>query len=289
MANLVHAKSITIYVKATKMPYIHAWESGDGGNILTPIPPEKKWNESPGLPMTASTEIQGTSFWYMTFETERTINVLFNSGPGPVVVQTKDINDISTDRYFEYNGTNQYTDISDQYIEVPDAVIEFLALSGNHKADWDTNDIFSELEKGKKFEIFVDLTDVVINDDDEISERWEFRLRPNGQGSINAKNTLVIEDPDKVLDTEDPSIDNFVVYLDEIETYQFTITATWAGGKDSQAGWTVCIVKGNQSASISDIKSTVISKSTRYNLQGQRVSNNFRGIAIQNGKKFAVK
>ena len=281
MVAFVQAKSITIYVQAEKAPYIWVWETG-GVNLTGGT-----W---PGVQMTESTVVKGTSFWYMTFETEKTLNAIFNSGPGAVIAQTSDINDISSDRYFTYNGTNSYQDVSSDFVEVPDAVVEYLALSGNHKADWDTNDIFTALEEGKKFEIAVDLTGVEINDDDPLGERWEFRIRPNGQGSIGVNNAAAIEDPDNVLDHEDPSISNFVVYLDDVNCYLFTITATWAGGADSSKGWTIRIEKGNNTTGIDAVRTANNdTNKAAFNLAGQRVGKNYKGIVVKNGKKFMVK
>ena len=286
MALAIQAKDITIYVQAEKAPYIWAWESGSGGMNLT----GGTW---PGLQMTLKKTINETEFWYMTFTTEKTINVIFNDGgtdgKGTGAKQTGDINDINSDHYFTYNGTTSYTDVTEQYADIPDAVIEFLALTGNHKADWDTNDNFTYLGDNK-YQIFVDLTGVEINDEDPLGERWEFSARPNGQGWVNEANATV-EDPDNVLDHEDPSNTNFVIYLDDpnINCYQYTITATWVTGKSSLNGWTIRIEKGNTtgiSTTISDVKAQ---QKAVFNLNGQRVGKNYKGIVVTNGKKIAVK
>ena len=99
MALAIQAKDITIYVQAEKAPYIWAWESGSGGMNLT----GGTW---PGLQMTLKKTINETEFWYMTFTTEKTINVIFNDGgtdgKGTGAKQTGDINDITNADHFKW-------------------------------------------------------------------------------------------------------------------------------------------------------------------------------------------
>lgn len=280
------AKDITIYVKATTAPYIWVWESGDGGKTLTGT----SW---PGVKMTQKKTVKETEFWYMTFTSDKILNVIFNdggtNGTGTGAKESQQTNDITSDRYFTYDGKVTATDVTEDYADIPDAVIEFLALTGNHKADWNTNDYFTYLGDNK-YQIFVDLTGVDVNDDDPLGERWEFSARPNGQGWVNEANATV-EDPDNVLDHEDPSISNFVIYLDdpEINCHQFTITATWVTGKSSLAGWTVRIEKGDTSGISEVLRDVKAQGKAAFNLAGQRVSQNYKGIVVTGGKKIAVK
>ena len=285
IALAAQAKDITIYVQATKAPYIWAWESGTGGKVLS----GSKW---PGVQMSLKKTVKDTEFWYITFTTEKTINVIFNDGgtdgQGTAAKQTGDINDISSDHYFTYDGARSAVDVTEQYAELPDAVIDFLALTGTHKPNTDTNDVFTALGDNK-YQLYVDLTGVELLDEDPLSERWEFWIRPNGQGWVNEGNGTVVQDPDGVLDHEDPSNQNFVVYLNDIHCYQFTITATWTVGKSSLTGWTVRIEKGNTTGIDAIEHGTLNIEHSVYDLQGRRVSKPTKGLYIVNGKKVVIK
>jgi len=87
--------------------------------------------------------------------------------------------------------------------------------------------------------------------------------------------------------TQATTDDNFQVDFEDegLTSLVFNFTLTWGGGKDAEHNWTMGAT--TNIAAIKAIKEK--SNAPIYNLQGQRVSNNFRGIAIQNGKKFAVK
>lgn len=286
-AMAVQAKDITIYVQATTAPFIWVWESGSGGKNLT----GGTW---PGVQLTEKKTVKDTEFWYMTFSTERTINVIFNDGGpgGAAVKKTADINDINSDRYFTYNGTTSYTDITTQYADLPDAVISFLALTGNHKASGDEYDEFTSLGDNR-YQIYIDLTSVIINDGDPLGERWECWIRPNGQGWVNEANGTVVEDPDNVLDHEDTSNSNFVIYLDDanVNCHQFTITATWTPGPSSLEGWKVRIEKGNKTTAINAVRNAADKDVNHiyYNIAGQRVQQPTKGLYIVGGKKVIVK
>jgi len=68
----------------------------------------------------------------------------------------------------------------------------------------------------------------------------------------------------------------------------FTFIATWNGGKKADKNWTFTAT--NDATGIATIKAlNTVSNAPIYNLQGQRVDGNYRGIAIQNGRKVVVK
>lgn len=79
---------ITIYCKASKAPYLWAWN--DKGNLTG-----DNW---PGVEMTQTTTINGETFYYKTFKTDK-INIIFSGGKE----QTEDVNEIKADSYFEYD------------------------------------------------------------------------------------------------------------------------------------------------------------------------------------------
>ena len=84
--------AITVYVKADKAPYIHAWITG--GKNLT--------GEWPGKVMDGPVEIDGAKYWTYDFDNVESFNVILNNGSG---AQSGDITGISSDTYLEYDGS----------------------------------------------------------------------------------------------------------------------------------------------------------------------------------------
>ena len=81
----------TVYVKATSAPYLYAWDA-DGNSLAG------AW------PGTQMTEKSG-DYWVKSF-TQAPINIIFNNGSGG---QTSDIENISGNCYFTYDGSAGYT------------------------------------------------------------------------------------------------------------------------------------------------------------------------------------
>jgi len=85
--------AITVYVKADKAPYIHAWTTGVDGKNLT-----DKW---PGKVMKGPEEIDGAKYWSYSFDGVENFNVILNNGSGD---QSGNITGITSDIYLEYDG-----------------------------------------------------------------------------------------------------------------------------------------------------------------------------------------
>ena len=85
--------AITVYVKADKAPYIHAWTTGVDGKNLTGA-----W---PGKVMKGPEEIDGAKYWTYDFDDVESFNVILNNGSG---AQSGDITGITGDIYLEYDG-----------------------------------------------------------------------------------------------------------------------------------------------------------------------------------------
>ena len=84
--------AITVYVKADKAPYIHAWTTG--GKNLT--------GEWPGKVMDGPVEIDGAKYWTYDFDNVESFNVILNNGSG---AQSGEISGITGDTYLEYDGS----------------------------------------------------------------------------------------------------------------------------------------------------------------------------------------
>ena len=87
--------AITVYVKADKAPYIHAWTTtGPNAGDLT-----GKW---PGKVMDGPVEIDGAKYWTYDFDNVESFNVILNNGSG---AQSGEISGITGDTYLEYDGS----------------------------------------------------------------------------------------------------------------------------------------------------------------------------------------
>ncbi len=99
----VEKKDITIYLKDPGWPavYFFAWDN----NLYI----EDSW---PGVKVTATKDINGTKFYYRTFnvsaEAGYSMNVIFDQGSSDA--QTVDITGITSDRFYEISSTtNKFT------------------------------------------------------------------------------------------------------------------------------------------------------------------------------------
>ena len=91
--------AITVYVKADKAPYIHAWITG--GKNLT--------GEWPGKVMDGPVEIDGAKYWTYDFDNVESFNVILNNGSGS---QSGKFEGITGDIYLEYDGGSSAKKIS---------------------------------------------------------------------------------------------------------------------------------------------------------------------------------
>ena len=85
--------SVTVTVKATNAPHIHAWTTGADGKDLTGA-----W---PGKVMDGPVVIDGANYWTYSFDGVENFNVILNNGNG---AQSGDITGITGDIYLEYDG-----------------------------------------------------------------------------------------------------------------------------------------------------------------------------------------
>ena len=263
--------AITIHVKADVAPYLWAWVGST--NLMT-----ESW---PGHQLTEKKTVQGTEFWYYTFDESVTqVSVLFNDGgaSGPVQ-QTRDFNGIKEDRYFEYDGATTAVDVTEQYGgEIPDAEVTELGLAGNHNG-WGI-DPFEVVVPGKTFRITADLTSATIDED-----LWRFKIRPNNAEWVGFMG-VTFDGAVPAWIYEAPADGNFEVDL-ELAGRVITLTATWGGGQNADENWTFKAEAGG--TGITPLVATPNANAPRYDLSGRRVSESYHGVIIQNGKKLIVK
>ena len=222
IAGMASAKDITIYVQADQSPKLWFW--GDATNSTG-------W---PGEALTQTTQVQNPTtgatqtFYYKTFTglaENASISMLISyNGDSD---KTSDINGITSDRYFWYKGNKQYEDITEQYTAVPDATISSLTITGGIEqlTSWGDGVAFTTVTANAEYTYELDLTDVTSD--------VEFKIRPNG-GWVGIGNATLVAADGLVTGT-----DNFILKNSTSGYKTYTITATWAGGKDASAGWTL--------------------------------------------------
>jgi hypothetical protein len=275
-------------VQCDTAPFIWSWGAADGVDYNV-----GDWPGTNQFKDTWTDEETGDVFWEWTFpEGVYPISFLFNNGGvdaegNPIAVkQTADINSVTTDRYFilswdDGDGNVSLVDITEEYIELPDAQVTKVSLAGNHNGWSGDTQWFDVIEAGKIFQLAINTAEYSIPEN-----LWEFKFRPNAQEWCGYWDVVNQEELPTWLGEKGG---NFLIDLEEgITETEFTFTAIWGGGKEAGKNWTFTATAG--SAGINTLKTVLNSSNAAiYNLQGQRVNDNFRGIAIQNGRKMIVK
>lgn len=296
---------ITIYVQCETAPFLWTWGAAGGTfDNVGAWPGELQLTEKYTHPDT------GEEFWMYAFPEEITqISFLFNNGlADPDTKQTGDIKDVTTDRYFilawdDGAGNVSCQDVTEDYIEIPDAEVTSLGVSGNH-VGWDTPStvVCEVVEAGKTFKYTVNPAELVFED-----ITWNFKFRPNLVSWLGYWDVYYWDQPDAETGVVPEPVEgktamslapewlvagsdgNFSIDTDTYKADSFTFTLTWGGGKVATENWTLTAEAQNLVTGIKNVKTTKVSDAAIYNLQGQRVDGNFRGIAIQNGRKMLMK
>ena len=257
------ADNATVYVQCTEAPNLYAW-TPNGIELLG------NW---PGSEMTETAEVQGTTFWKHTFS-QAPINVIFNNGEG---VQTSDL-PIAHDSYFTFDPTNSdktknWTDVTSQYYTPGEVTIPACAKPlVNHvyayfRGNLDYDDVYAWVW-GVNDKNFCKNTSwpgdkmSIVGKDEKGRDVWLW------DGGI-----LGAEQPTNILfsncgtpQTADFSFQNGGYY--NIFGLQGNVTGIESVKTNGQ--WSM--VNGQC-----------------YNLSGQRVDESYRGLVIQNGRKYIRK
>ena len=208
------AAGITVYVQANTAPYLFTWGDASNGN----------W---PGTQMTQSTTVNGTTFWYKEFSSANSLNIIFNNGSGSQTSDIKGLSSATGKYYYTYNGTTSYTDVTSQYGTVQDATISNVSIAGSFNG-WNTsNDLFTAVTANQTYTYLLDLT----SDDSNV----EFKILPNGNWL--GINNLTIDAPSGWVSGND----NIVLANSTTGYATYTLTATWGGGSNAAAGWSLKI------------------------------------------------
>ena len=250
----------TVYVECQEAPYLYAWTPNNA-------PLLGQW---PGTEMTETATVKGRTFWKQTF-TSAPLSIIFNNGAG---VQTADI-PVMHDSYFTFNPdesdkTKNYTDITAEFY-TPDAVslpscVKPVAnqLYAYFRGNLDYDDVYAWVW-GKDDKNFCK------------NQNWPGdKLEKVGKDEKGRdvwvwKGKLGDDMPTHILFNN----------CGTPQTADFTFEN---GGYYSIFG-----LQGNVNG-IEQVKATASkTKSGTYNLNGQRVSESYRGLIIQDGRKLIRK
>lgn len=242
---------ITIYVQCETAPFIWAWGASDGVDYNN----GENWPGTNQFVDKVTIPVAGQEFWAYSFpESVKSISFLFNNGDPAGAKQSPDITDVISDRYFiltwdDGEGQVMLQDVTERYVTIPDAEVKTLGISGNHNG-WgmtEGSDDFTVVDPGKTFTKTFDLTNNTFD-----SNIWEFKLRPNLSGWVGFDEVTFDGGVPTWLSSD---YGNFMVDLSQTGKI-FTITATWAGGKDISQGWTVKIENNDQPTDVPTVSET---------------------------------
>ena len=249
----------TAYVACDEAPYLYAWDNNNQ-------PINASW---PGTLMSETTTVKGRTFWKHTF-TESPVNIIFNNG---AAVQTNDLV-LQHDKYFTFDLDNDdkntnYTDITSEYYTPEPVVLPSCAKVINNRTyvyfrgnmDYDEPYVWAWSED-KNFCTNTDWPGdrmTRVGRDDQKRDVWCWEVK------------LGEKMPTKIL----------------FSNHGYPQTSDFAF--ENGGYYTVFGIQGVLN-DIQQVKATNVSKhGAIYNLAGQRINANFRGIAIQNGKKVILK
>lgn len=287
----VAAKAVTatVYVQADEAPYLYGWFTINGK--------ETKINGAwPGKQMTEKTKKTNKNgeeieFWCQTFSFEETssFNIIFNNGNTAMMQQTGNITDVASDRYFTYDGKTKYTDITEDYgVEIPDVEIQSVALVSELN-EWNgLAQLFTEVEKNAKYTYNLSLTDEQL---EPVESYYRFKIMVNSSAYLDwYTEGMTRVDPNEWLE-EDIALGggNIGMLIDDEEgaPHDILFTMEFAGGKDIYQGWTLTVAQGT--SGIYGIAYDPATTQQRYNLAGQQVRPNYKGLVLTKGKKMLVK
>jgi len=256
-------KDIRVYIETTEVPYVYAWSAGN-----TQL--SEAW---PGTQLTETEVKEGHTFWTIDFHTVP-VNIVINNGAG---IQTADITNLMHDSYFTFDATNEdkatnYTDVTSQYYtptaDLPDCAkpIEghlYAYFQGSKDYDtpyawvWDDNEqvyCTNTTWPGDK------LKWVGTDADGHAVWLWDGGLAAN-----------VSSTPTKILFSNNGAP----------QTADFAFVN---GGYYDPTG-----LQGNAISAVTTARIVPISQGASYNLSGQRVTDNYRGIVVRNGRKIVLR
>ena len=282
------AKDITIFVEAAEAPYLYSW-NGSGQ------PTNGAW---PGTKLTTTQEVGGKTFWTRNFTTIP-VNIVINNGgdkttdgegeevaTGDNAVQSKNYENLTHDSYFTFDATNpdkatNSTDITSNYFTPEPVQLPTCAKVRD-------GELYCYFQGNKDYDSPYAW---IWNDDKNFTgDTWP-GVGLEHVGDDNGGHRIWLWKGGDLVDlfgTATPTADQLpkcVIFSNhgtpQTDTFHFEnggyYDATGLVGNVITTGIAPITVDGTPRTAV------------LYNLQGQRVSDSYRGIVIQNGKKVVNK
>lgn len=138
----------------------------------------------------------------------------------------------------------------------------------------------------------------------KVDDKFSYRLYKNTTTTItssaaNITNVVFICDTYKQKDGKTFLGDGFDSSMAELTISADKVNVTWTGDKNSVEFKTpdhqvrvkkITVTLKNDSTGINEVSNGAVNESAPiYNLAGQRVSKDYKGVVVQNGKKFIKK
>ncbi|HAP28766.1 MAG TPA: alpha-amlyase, partial [Porphyromonadaceae bacterium] len=111
--------SITVYVDGPQGTNMYAWGKNGVGTTVSPC------GEWPGKALSETVNVNGTDYYYVTFDDMESVNIILNKDGN----QTGDIEGITEDTFFKYDGNSTVTKVNEDVTPVP--VVKFSPNGGN--------------------------------------------------------------------------------------------------------------------------------------------------------------
>ena len=259
------AKDITVYIEADEAPYVYAWQPSG-------VLPCGEW---PGKQLTnTATTPDGKTFWTADFSVVP-VSIVINNGQG---VQTEDINDLTHDSYFTFDATNSdkesnWTNITSQYYTASVSLPECAKPIDGH--------VYAYFQANKDYDspfawVWNDAKNFCSNTNwpgDKL--KWV--------GTDGNDHQVWLWDGGAIADGAD--MPTFILFSNNgaPKTDDFPFEN---GGYYDATG---LLANADQTTGVKPVVDVQPRTATIYNMQGQRVDANYRGLVIQNGRKVMVK
>ena len=256
----------TIYVakETATAPYIYSWTEGG----------QARSGNWPGTQMTEVETVQGKQFWKYSFNVGP-INIILNNNKGG---QTGNIEELTHDYYFVYDGKSDYTDITAAYWtpEVPGCVQPidghvYCYFRGNKDYKKPYAWVWNETTGKNYCKSSTFPGDQMVlagyDEDNYPVYRWD--------GGELAEDAV---QPEYVLISDNGS--------NSIRTANLAFKTGNYYDATGYIGTAIRPVTGIDQVTNNDQRPE---NNKIYNLQGQRVSDSYRGIVIKNGRKYINK
>ncbi len=282
--------NIKIYVQSETAPFVWWWGAAVAEGTDAFGDPEGDWPGTYQLTEEYTHPDTGDKFWVWSLpENVTSISFLFNNGDKDKTRQTTDIKSVTTDRYFilgawpEADEKITAEDVTADYsdVEIPDAEITSMGLSGNHNgwgSDLGEGVTVETVEAGKIYKVIVDTKDFT-------NKAWEFKFRPNGEWAGVSNIAYDGEQPAWLGGT-----DNFAIDLNTAGYSVFTFTLTWGGGKLPGENWSM---KAEASGAtdivvVPDAEITSMGLSGNHNGWGDELGDGVTIETVEAGKTYKV-